>query len=471
MGGRCIHHAGSHRPLAARIGRSLLAAVLGLLVLAAAAQAADPLPKAISMSGPQPLREDNHPNDYRSWGNRQYFKDSHTAWVKLWVSWYARQQSYAAPSRDGSWNNLTGSATGSAYLKRLDGQIRAANDDGVRTVVTVYQAFPTWATGATGQDPLSSKGAERKLPSNLTTNGPWAWFVGYLSARYNGAYNATGPHKPAKRETTTAYYGNSSRAKVDAIEVVNEPNTLYWPLDNIVGATATMMRSAATVSSQWGKQTIVAPATSDSPDPGAARAGVSMDWQAFTSQLLTALAGWHPPGPLEGAQHNYKDDKDEEPASTSRAQQTIDLLHAAHWAHPALLRAARGGCPPPVPVEWSQHNYKDDKYEDPASTSRAKQTIDLLHAASWPNPELWLTEGGYNLGSAWADAAARDAQAAKIQKSYEAMRTIPEVTMWTQHGINDIASNSFKSGLRDDFDYALPGPGSARPAWTTWLGL
>ena len=403
----------------ARIGRSLLAAVLGLLVLAAAAQAADPLPKAISMSGPQPLREDNHPNDYRSWGNRQYFKDSHTAWVKLWVSWYDLQQAYAATSRDGSWNNLTGSATGSAYLKRLDGQIRAANDDGVRTVVTIYQAFPTWATGATGQDPLSSKGAERKLPSNLTMNGPWAWFVGYLSARYNGAYNATGPHKPAKRETTSAYYGNSSRAKVDAIEVVNEPNTLYWPLDNIVGATATMMRTAATISSQWGKQTIVAPATSDSPDPGAARPGVSMDWQAFTSQLLTALAGWRPP----------------------------------------------------VPVEWSQHNYKDVKYEDPASTSRAKQTIDLLHAASWPNPELWLTEGGYNLGSAWADAAARDAQAAKIQKSYEAMRTLPEVTMWTQHGINDIGSNSFKSGLRDDFDYALPGPGSARPAWATWLGL
>jgi len=69
----------------ARIGRSLLAAVLGLLVLAAAAQAADPLPKAISMSGPQPLREDSHPNDYRYWGNRQYFKDSHRVGQALGV--------------------------------------------------------------------------------------------------------------------------------------------------------------------------------------------------------------------------------------------------------------------------------------------------------------------------------------------------------------------------------------------------
>jgi hypothetical protein len=413
MGCRCIWQMLSHLARSAAVG----IAAFGLL--AGTAQAADPLAKSISMSGPQPLREDNHPNDYRSWGNRQYFRDSRTGWVKLWVSWYDLQQGYAATSRNGSWNNLTGSSVGSAHLRRLDGQIRAANDDGVRVVVTVYQAYPTWASGATGQDPLSAKGAERKLPSNLTTNGPWAWFIGYLSARYNGAYNATGPHKPVKKETSSAYYGNSQRSRVDALEVVNEPNTLFWPMDNIVGATATMMRTAATVSSQWGRQTIVGPATSDSPDPGAARAGVSMDWQAFTAQLVTALAGWQPQ----------------------------------------------------VTVRWSQHNYKDVKYEDPAATSRAKQTVDLIAGAGWAAQQLWLTEGGYNLGSAWPDPATRDAQAAKITKNFDAMRTVPEVVMWTQHGINDLANNSFKSGLRDDFNYALPGPGTARPSWSTWLAL
>ena len=147
-----------------------------------------------------------------------------------------------------------------------------------------------------------------------------------------------------------------------------------------------------------------------------------MDWLTFTSQLLDALAGWRPP----------------------------------------------------VPVYWSQHNYKDVKYEDAPLTSRAKQTIDLLYAKNWKGAadrKLWLTEGGYNLGTTWADAAARDAQAAKIKKSFDAMRTVPEVVMWTQHGINDLANNSFKSGLRDDFDYSLPGSGSARPAWSTWLTL
>jgi hypothetical protein len=147
-----------------------------------------------------------------------------------------------------------------------------------------------------------------------------------------------------------------------------------------------------------------------------------MDWKAFTSKLLDALATFRPI----------------------------------------------------VPVYWSQHNYKDVKYEDPAATSRAKQTIDMLYAKNWKgggDRNLWLTEGGYNMGSQWADPATRDAQAAKIQKSYNEMKAIPEVVLWTQHGINDIPGNIFKSGLRDDFDYSLPGPGTARPAWYTWLTL
>lgn len=403
--------------------RMPLALLLIALVAAAPALAADPLPKGISMSGPQPLRENAHPNSYLDWGNREYFRESRTSWVKLWVSWYDLQQTHPAPSRDASWDDLTGSVTSSAYLRRLDAQLRAANDDGVHAIVTIYQAFPTWATGATGPDPLSSKGPERRLPLDLSTDGPWGWFVAYLSARYDGSYNATGPHAPAKDETSAAYYGNPLRARADALEIVNEPNTLYWPIDNIVGATASMMRTAATLSSQWGRQTILAPATSDSPDPGAASAGVSMDWRSFSAQLLDSLAGWQPP----------------------------------------------------VPVYWSQHNYEDVRDGDPAATSRAKQTIDLLYAKAWKgiggDRQLWLTEGGVDLGSSWTDPAARQDQAAKIRASYDAMRTLPEIALWTQHGINDLASNTFKSGLRDDFDYALPGAGPARPAWSTWLGL
>jgi hypothetical protein len=95
----------------------------------------------------------------------------------------------------------------------------------------------------------------------------------------------------------------------------------------------------------------------------------------------------------------------------------------------------------------------------------------MLAAAGWPGDELWLTEGGLNLGSNWGNPAARDAQAAEIEKNFEAMRSLPEVALWVQHGINDVAGNNFKSGLRDDFNTALPGPGTERPAWSTWLSL
>ncbi|MFL5842640.1 MAG: hypothetical protein ACJ77Z_19505 [Thermoleophilaceae bacterium] len=377
----------------------------------------------ISMGGPQPLRQDNQPNDYRTWANRRYVEDSGTTWVKLWVSWYDLQHSYQPTSQADSWRDLDAAPSGEAWLRRLDGQIKAANDDGIGVIVTVYQAFPTWASGATGPDPLSSKGPERKLPVDLSANGPWGWFVGHLSARYNGSYNAIGPHAPGMGETSAAWFGNPDRARADALEIVNEPNTLYWPMDDIVGVTARMIRSAEALSFAYGRQTILAPATSDSPDPGAAGAGVSMDWEEFTSALLDELASFRPR----------------------------------------------------VPVHWSQHNYMDVQYEDPAAASRAKQAIDLLYAKNWKGSaadrSLWLTEGGYNLGSAWTDPAARADQASKIQKSFEAMRTIPDVFMWTQHGIDDINGNDFKSGLRDDFDYALEAPGAARPSWWTWLTL
>ena len=344
--------------------------------------------KSISMSGPQALREDNHPNDYRWWGNRRYFKDSHTGWVKFWVSWYDLQQGHPATSRAESWADLRRSP----QLRRLDAEIAAADDDGVHAILTIYQAFPTWANGATGPDPLSSKGPERKLPANLGVDSPWGWFVAHLSERYQG--------------------------NVDAIEIVNEPNTLYWPLGRVVDATATMMRSAAEISARWGRQAIIAPATSDTPDPAAAEPGVSMDWRTFTSRLLDELGDWRPP----------------------------------------------------VPVHWSQHNYNDVRRGTSAEASRAKQTIGMLERSRWQgDAQLWLTEGGYNLGRAWRDPVARQLQAARIDQNFHAMRALPGIAMWTQHGINDVGGNNFKSALRDDFGSGRPG--GTRPVWSTWLRL
>jgi hypothetical protein len=51
------------------------------------------------------------------------------------------------------------------------------------------------------------------------------------------------------------------------------------------------------------------------------------------------------------------------------------------------------------------------------------------------------------------------------------MRQLEWVYLWTQHGLNDVPTVRFKSGLRDDFEFSRPGPGRARPAWHTWRDL
>ena len=129
-----------------------LAACIAALSAVQPAMGAD-LQKAISFSGPQSLRSDDNPNDYRLWGNRDYVARSGTRWIKLWVSWYDLQEGYHPTSQAASWAQLDKSPN----LSRLDAQVRGANADGVHVLLTLYQAFPTWAGDATGPDPLSSK--------------------------------------------------------------------------------------------------------------------------------------------------------------------------------------------------------------------------------------------------------------------------------------------------------------------------
>ena len=111
-------------------------ASLGSLPAAPAALAADPLRKCVSLGGPQPLRVDAHPNDYRHWGNREYLRDaSRTNWVHLWVSWEDLQQEFEPATWQSSWRHLNTAPFGRSYLRRLDGQMRAANDDGLGVMV------------------------------------------------------------------------------------------------------------------------------------------------------------------------------------------------------------------------------------------------------------------------------------------------------------------------------------------------
>jgi hypothetical protein len=118
----------------------------------------DPIHKCLSMGGAGVLRQDDHPQDYRLWGNREYLRDdSATHWVKLWVSWYELQESFKPSSQTSSWKQLNSAPNGQNYMRRLDRQVKAANEDNAGVIICLQQAFPTWSSGATGIDPNSSR--------------------------------------------------------------------------------------------------------------------------------------------------------------------------------------------------------------------------------------------------------------------------------------------------------------------------
>ncbi|MBA2579295.1 MAG: hypothetical protein H0V03_00350 [Thermoleophilaceae bacterium] len=385
-----------------------------------------PLRKCISLSGPAPVRSGRHPNDYCYWGTPDYFRQSGTTWVKLWVSWADLQPEYRPRSRAESWFDLNMAPLGKAWLWRLDRQVRAANDDGLGVILSLYHAFPRWANGADGDDPDSARSASQRLPRDLSADGPWGWWVSYLCARYSGKTNPLGPHEPFPGEDASGYdarSGNPAGARVDALEVCNEPNVLFWPQERIAASVATMIRSGVRLSGSAGPR-ILGPSTLDSPDPGEAPAPrVRTDWRSFTTQVLDELR--------------------REPA--------------------------------PGPFGWTHHNYRDVKRAVAAPQSRVRQVVDLVRAGSWPDrgrPLLWLTEAGLNVFPDQQDQRVRRLQAERIRRNFLEMSRLPDVYLWTQHGLSDIADNPFKSGLRDDFRAgAHPRPGPARPALRAWAEL
>jgi hypothetical protein len=242
------------------------------------------------------------------------------------------------------------------------------------------------------------------VPDDRSPGGPWAWLVAYLCARY-----------------ARGGAGNPAGAHVDWLQPMNEPNLTWWPQRSpsypggtIAGAVAELARSAATVAAATpGSPGLLLPATSDVVSAASTH---GTPWDVFSDELLARLRGWEPG----------------------------------------------------VPVGWSQHNYADVKLGPQADGRwRAERLLDLQRAHGWPEPSVWLTEGGYQFGvrregwiapnlERWVvdpakthDPAHPDAyaeQTAAIQANWNAMAQLP-VRAWTQYQVND-RDVRFQSSLR-----------------------
>jgi len=381
------------------------------------------LRKGLSFGGPQSLRADGHPHDYRLWGNRDLVTSSGTTWIKLWVSWDDLLPDHAPADRAACWAELNVAPGGAGWLARLDAQVRAANDDGVGVILALYQAHPAWATGAEGPEPGTGQPALRRLPLDLSPDGPFGWWLEYLCARYGGALNPTGPRLPGLGGAPLDHdptRGNPLAARVDLLQVANEANYLYWPQTGIAERTAEIVTTAEKVSSRTAGPGLLAPGTLDLEDPGGARAERMTDWRRFTDDLLDALS---------------------------------DLR-------------------PRMYLGWAVNNYGDVKQRRAREDSVAAATLELLRAKGWPGDQrLWIVESGVNLGSRAGSPAAGLEQARAIAHNFREMSELPGVHLWTQHGIHDLPRDSFRAGLRREFLLDPPRPGRARPALGTYRRL
>lgn len=345
-------------------------------------------------------------------GVRPYLLDGPhpTTFVSLWALWPQLQPLAPSPFTRAQALRDLGDPRGPAAvpLTALDAQISRANADGRTVALTLYQSFPAWTRRAAPLD-------EAHVPDDLSPDGPWAWLIAFLCARYGAA--AANPHG----------------ARVDWLQPMNEPNLTWSPQQGIAATVEMLARTAATVAVDVpGAPGLLLPGTSDVVSPASPH---GTPWDEFTDELLARLRGWRPP----------------------------------------------------VPVAWAHHNYADVKHGPQASGRwRAEDVLALQRRHGWPDPSVWLTEGGYQFAvrrdaaqpwrwlvdpRATVDLRQPDAyaeQATRLANNWAAMARMPEVRLWTQYQVND-ADVRFQSSLRGPVRGAPHDP--PYPAYALWPAL
>jgi hypothetical protein len=371
-------------------------------------------------------------------GVRPYLLDGPypTTFVGLWLAWPTVQPLAPDPfTRAQAFVDLGNPAgPAAAAFAALDAQIARANADGREVALTLCQSFPAWtrpsvaldpardpASGGAGYPELGQDGRphDARIPEDLSADGPWAWLVAYLCARYA---DTRGEPTPGAGTAGVAL-GNPQAARIDWLQPLNEPNLTWWPQRSpllpdgtIASAVERLALSAEAVAAPYrsaGGPGLLLPATADVVSPARPH---GTPWDVFSDELLARLRGWRPRLPVGWAQHNYADVK---------------------------------------------HGPQDD------GRWRVERLLDLQRAHGWPRPSVWLTEGGYQFDvrrDGWAapglarwvvdprrtaDPASADAfseQAVALQRNWTAMARLP-VHLWTQYQVND-RDVRFQSSLR-----------------------
>ncbi len=368
-----------------------------------------------------------------------------TTFVSLWAIWPVLQPVAPEPfTRAQAFRDLDDPHGAAApALAALDAQVARANADGRAVALTLYQSFPAWTRPSVPLDPARD-------PATGGAGYPELGQAGLPhAARIPDDLTPDGPWAWLVAYLSRRYAGANPRgARVDWLQPLNEPNLTWWPQagaalpgGTIAGAVERLARSAEAVAAeQGGGPGLLLPATSDVVEVGGVR---GTPWDAFSDELLARLRGWRPR----------------------------------------------------VPVGWAHHNYADVKHGPGADGRwRVERLLELQRAHGWPEPSVWLTEGGYAFDvrrvgwtapgvarwvvdrrTAGGGAAATDplaAQAAAIERNWAAMAALP-VRLWTQYLVNDRAvrfQSSLRGPVRETPAGRLPND-PPYPAYALWTSL
>jgi hypothetical protein len=367
------------------------------MVAPAPAPAVASVPRRCVALGPAGCIAPGCAQDLRVAGNRALLADSGTGWVRLWADWPSLMPAPGAFDPD--------------RVAALDDQLAVARADGLRTILTLYRT-PAW------------------VGSGVAAAPPWERFVAWAVTRYG--------------------------ARLDVLELCNEPNLQWWPQQ---GPSATRK--------PYGRGQIVV-------DDAIVRVFVTAKQIVADVGSEIVLAG---PGS----------------ADLTASNRLRTGYHSL--AERILTGLAAAGVVPGPRFAWTHHNYADVTYDQgpgstapDAATNPARQTnlaADMRNRlvgrwAGWPagdadQPQLLLTEGGATLANMRArygltnPADQRRKQAELLQRNWDRMASDSGdgagIAMTAQYLLySDV---TFDSGLCEPFDAG----GAVRPSYRTWKGL
>ena len=344
--------------------------------------------------------------DQRYESNRARFEETGTPWVRMWADWPRLQPEPDRAPHAGSAAHV---------VAALDAQIDRARADGRKVMLTAWR-FPRWANGTAdldeggdrrhrladrlrpGGDPADRKELEYGLARDLSPAGAWGRWIDYLLGRWGG--------------------------RIDALEIVNEPNLQLWPQRDAAGgltidaAVATMMQTALTLASRRrDAPLLVGPATGDPSGDSRLRTG----FDTFTTALLDRLAerGFRPGARFAWSHHNYTDVESDLAGADNRVARVRAMLSGrwAGWPHadpgaPGVLVTESGARPAVVAERFG--------LTDPAQALLGQ--AEVIRRALWRlavGPEgagvglvcqyLFVTDGFYDSGLCELDGAPRPA--------------------------------------------------------------